>query len=92
MICCVCVILVCRFCWGALTPSCRCIRPFVLLYYCHMYCCVLRCVYCCTAVTDDEELLDFLHHGIGIMFDDRGSPVPETDFAEADIQVRLWME
>jgi hypothetical protein len=39
-------------------------------------------------LTAEEELVDFLHHGIGIQFDDSGCPLPELDFQEADLQVR----
>lgn len=35
----------------------------------------------------DDQLLDFLHHSIGIQFGDWGQALPEPNFAEADLQV-----
>jgi hypothetical protein len=39
------------------------------------------------ATTDDEALVDFLHHGIGIAFDELGQPVPDMEHDHADLQV-----
>lgn len=39
----------------------------------------------------DDQLADFLHHGIGIQFDEAGQPVPEANFDDADLQVSGWV-